>query len=77
VDGVQTNAEMQWDAKTVSGGILVIGPGNPDAGAVYCIGGGTASYPESTHTFTLTGLSRLGTRADNPVSASIKVQTLE
>jgi hypothetical protein len=81
VDGSDTFAVMAWSPQpgggTVSGGILVIGPGNPDAGAVYCIGGGTVSYPAGPFEFTLTGLSRLGTCADNPISGSVKVMTME
>jgi hypothetical protein len=57
----------------VTGGVLGIGPGNPDAGAVYCIGGGTAvQQPDGrTYQFTLTSLSRLGTCAGTPVTGSI------
>jgi hypothetical protein len=51
---------------SVLGGVLIIGPGNPDAGAVYCIGGGTASDTADSHGFTLAGLSRLGTCAGAP-----------
>ena len=52
---------------TVMQGVLLVGPGNPDAGAVYCISGGTSSETLTTHEFTLTGLSRLGTCAMSPV----------
>jgi hypothetical protein len=84
-DDPSTFALIQWDthllsdghtlsAGPVSGGILVLGPGTPDAGAVYCIGGGTGSA-DAQH-FTLTNLSRLGTCADNPISGSIEVQAM-
>jgi hypothetical protein len=62
-----------WSGPVV-GGVLVIGPGNPDAGAVYCIGGGSTSETSTTHDFTLTGLSRLGTCAGAPaVGGSLQV----
>lgn len=56
----------------VAGGVLRIGSGNPDAGAIYCIGGGTAAQPDGrTYQFTLTTLSRLGTCAGTPVTGSL------
>ncbi len=61
----------------VKGGVLRIGPGGPDAGAVYCLGGGAATNTtvqptdDVPPTFALTGLSRLGTCADAPAARRV------
>ncbi|MCK6591731.1 MAG: hypothetical protein HUU21_22995 [Polyangiaceae bacterium] len=59
---------------TVLGGLLYIAPGSPDAGAVYCFGGGSLQPgAQSAIAFSLTGLSRLGTCADaTPVGGAVE-----
>jgi len=57
-------------AGQITGGILLIGPGGPDPGGVYCVGGGTVS-DGAPRRFTLTGLSRLGACGDAPVGGAL------
>jgi hypothetical protein len=55
----------------VKTGIFLVGPGNPDAGAVYCLDGGEiADTPE---TFTFTSISRLGTCQDKSITGTLEV----
>jgi hypothetical protein len=63
-------------SEPVTGGVFLVPPGNPDAGAVYCIGGGTQTVTPSSNDdlrldLTLTNLSRLGTCADQPVDDTL------
>jgi hypothetical protein len=61
----------------VTASIFLIGPGNPDEGAVYCIGGGTLDTFSGGETMQLTGLSRLGTCMDQPVVGSLTAGPLQ
>jgi len=64
---------LDIELDTVLGGYLFIAPGSPDAGAVYCFGGGSLQPGgQGAIKFTLTGLSRLGTCADaTPVGGEL------
>jgi hypothetical protein len=76
-DGAGSRLEIEFDGVPanggtgkVTGGVLLIGPGGPDPGGVYCVGGGTVG-DAAPRRFTLTGLSRLGACGAAPVGGSL------